>query len=152
MKAGRAVGVALTTPFLRVIALQRWPTLPPLEAAKFGNWLDVYLTILAPPPPPVAGLLGELRAALLPAPLACLGRHRARRIAAARAVAVGPATSCSICVAAPCCRLDVQANTSRSAHCCCSRRCGHLAHQRPGSGRRHPEPHSSDQIHAGPLI
>ena len=58
-QAGKAVGAVFTTPYLRIRAEQRWPTLPQQKAdPRFGNWLDVYLTLLAPPPLPVGGLLG----------------------------------------------------------------------------------------------
>ncbi|KAI3423403.1 hypothetical protein D9Q98_010620, partial [Chlorella vulgaris] len=60
VKNGQPSGVIISLPYLRIRAAQRAPYLPGQVAdPKYGEWLDVYLTILAPLPTPVGGMLGS---------------------------------------------------------------------------------------------
>jgi hypothetical protein len=60
VKNGAPAGVVITTPYLRIRAVQRAPYKPEyLADPLYGEWLDVYLTILQPLVPKVEGLLGE---------------------------------------------------------------------------------------------
>jgi hypothetical protein len=60
VKNGAPAGVVITTPYLRIRAVQRAPYKPEyLADPLYGEWLDVYLTILQPLVPKVEGLLGS---------------------------------------------------------------------------------------------
>ncbi|KAI3436294.1 hypothetical protein D9Q98_002347 [Chlorella vulgaris] len=59
-EAGLPSGVIVTTPNLRVRVAQR--ALNPANAVPnkpYGEWLDVYVALLAPPPPPTGGLFSD---------------------------------------------------------------------------------------------
>ncbi|PSC70303.1 T-RNA-binding domain, partial [Micractinium conductrix] len=59
-KRGRPTGVVITLPYLRILARQRNPfKAGQVSSPRYGSWLDVYLTVLAPLPTPVQGLLGN---------------------------------------------------------------------------------------------
>ncbi len=60
VKAGRPSGIVVTVPYLRIRAAQREAYKQGQVQPSWGSWLDVYLTVLAPLPPPVGGILGEL--------------------------------------------------------------------------------------------
>lgn len=52
--------VTITTPSLRIEAKQRRPQRPAQKADPlYGEWLDVFITVLRPLPLPVTGLVGE---------------------------------------------------------------------------------------------
>ncbi|PSC74261.1 hypothetical protein C2E20_2516 [Micractinium conductrix] len=61
VRDGRPSGIIITVGnYLRIRAAQRWPVRAgQLAAANWGNWLDVYLTVLAPLPAPVTGMMGS---------------------------------------------------------------------------------------------
>jgi hypothetical protein len=81
VREAQPAGVIVSTPYLRVRVAQRAPYLPSQPAdPQFGEWLDVYLTMLAPLPAPVGGVLGEGGAA---------GAVRGARVAAAQPRASG---------------------------------------------------------------
>ncbi|KAI3431532.1 hypothetical protein D9Q98_004582 [Chlorella vulgaris] len=57
---GRPVEVVITTPYLSIRVAQRARYYSPnVVDTRYGEWLDVYLTVLRPLPLPVGGLLGE---------------------------------------------------------------------------------------------
>ena len=59
VKAGRPSGVIVSLPYLRIRAAQREAYKQGQAQPSWGSWLDVYLTVLAPLPAPVGGILGE---------------------------------------------------------------------------------------------
>jgi hypothetical protein len=62
----------ISLPYLRIRVAQRAPYKPNQVAApNYGEWLDVYLTVLKPLPLPTGGLLGERPRCSLPSPHAC---------------------------------------------------------------------------------
>lgn len=72
VKAGRPSGIILSLPYLRVRAAQREAYKQGQVQPSWGSWLDVYLTVLAPLPTPVRGILGERR------PQAARPQHQAQ--------------------------------------------------------------------------
>ena len=58
-KAGRPAGLVISLPYLRIRAAQREAYKHGQAQPSWGSWLDVYLTVLAPLPAPVGGILGE---------------------------------------------------------------------------------------------
>lgn len=60
VKNGAPSGIIISTPYMRIRAVQRAPYKPEYIADPlYGEWLDVYITLLQPLVPPVTGLLGS---------------------------------------------------------------------------------------------
>ncbi|KAL4443654.1 hypothetical protein ABPG75_011391 [Micractinium tetrahymenae] len=59
VKAGRPSGIIVSLPYLRIRAAQREAYKQGQAQPDWGSWLDVYLTVLAPLPTPVGGILGR---------------------------------------------------------------------------------------------
>ncbi|KAL4428198.1 hypothetical protein ABPG75_002287 [Micractinium tetrahymenae] len=59
VRAGRHSGIIVSLPYLRIRAAQREAYKQGQAQPDWGNWLDVYLTVLAPLPTPVGGILGR---------------------------------------------------------------------------------------------
>jgi hypothetical protein len=60
IKNGAPSAIIITTPYMRIRAVQRAPYKPEYIADPlYGEWLDVYITLLQPLVPQVQGLLGS---------------------------------------------------------------------------------------------